>query len=336
MSLETEQQDLDLRVARLDKLREPFAPANIAHLPKVWCKACREAPSKVCSNHQKRLCKECNNNITTAHADLDYVGHAEVTNRLLEVDAEWTWEPLALDGNGLPLFDEYKGLWMRLTVCGVSRIGYGTAAWPKYKDPGDIVKEIIGDGIRNAAQRFGVALDLWAKTDLSADRAQVVADTLNEAFNAPMEQPAEKPMVRYLDPDGRERVEVLSQRIGIKGKSEMLYVVSILIGAPVGSLAEVKADEGANVLAELDEIGDAERSLEELAIRLAARKQPASNEVLVKGLRNQLQTASAQPVLRAVVENVRDELERFHLPWADYTSLMAVAQKRLSELKGSA
>lgn len=331
----TEQQAVDLR-AQLTKLREPFAPANIAHLPKVWCKNCRDASTKVCDRHRQRKCPNCNNNITEAHADLDYVGHAEVTSRLLEVDPLWTWEPLALDDRGLPLFDEYKGLWMRLTICGVSRIGYGTAAWPKYKDPGDIVKEIIGDAIRNAAQRFGVALDLWAKTDLNVDRAQLAADTLSEAFTTPMEQPAEKPAVRYLDADGRERVELLSQRIGIKGKSEMLYAVSILMGHPVGSLAEVKAEEGADLLVELNEIGDADRSVEELAKRLNERAQPATNEALVKGLRNQLQTASSQAVLRAVVDNVRDELERFHLPWADYTGLMAVAQKRLAELKAAA
>jgi hypothetical protein len=328
----TEQQAPDLR-AQLAKLREPFAPANVAHLPKVWCKDCREAPSKVCSKHRKRTCQHCNNNITEAHADLDYVGHAEVTSRLLSVDPQWTWEPLALDEKGLPLFDEYKGLWMKLTICGVSRIGYGTAEWPRYKDPGNIIKEIIGDAIRNAAQRFGVALDLWAKTDLSADRAQFVAETLNETFNAPMEQPADKPAVRYLDADGRERVDLLSQRIGLKSKAETMYVASILIGRAVGSLAEVKAEEGADLLAELDEIGDADRSLDELARRLAERSQPVPNEVLVKGLRNQVQTASSPAVLRAVVEQVRDELERFHLPWSDYNLLMAMAQKRLAELK---
>lgn len=194
----------------------------------------------------------------------------------------------------------------------------------------------VHNSIRNAAQRFGVALDLWAKTDLNVDRAQLAADTLSEAFSTPMEQPNEKAAVQYLDADGRERVDVLAQRIGLKGKSEAMYVASILIGRPVGSLAEVHADEGADLLAELDEVGDADRSLEELARRLAEHAQPSSDEALVKRLRNQLQTASAQPVLRAVVENVRDELERFHLPWADYMGLMAVAQKRLSELKGSA
>lgn len=94
---------------------------------------------------------------------LDYIGHAGVTDRLLDVDLLWSWEPLALDTDGLPKFDRFGGLWIKLTVCGVTRLGYGDAVG---KDPGTTaVKEIIGDAIRNAAMRFGVALALWSKID---------------------------------------------------------------------------------------------------------------------------------------------------------------------------
>ena len=95
---------------------------------------------------------------------LDYVGHAATTQRLLEVDPTWTWEPLALDEHGLPAFDTAGGLWIKLTVGGVTRLGYGDAAGKKGPNA---VKEAIGDGIRNAAMRFGVALDLWAKEDVT-------------------------------------------------------------------------------------------------------------------------------------------------------------------------
>lgn len=95
---------------------------------------------------------------------LDYVGHAATTQRLLEVDPTWTWEPLALDEHGLPAFDPAGGLWIKLTVGGVTRLGYGDAAGKKGPNA---VKEAIGDGIRNAAMRFGVALDLWAKEDVT-------------------------------------------------------------------------------------------------------------------------------------------------------------------------
>ena len=88
---------------------------------------------------------------------LDYVGHAAVTDRLLAVDPEWTWEPFAADAMGLPMEDRAGNLWIRLTVCGVTRIGVGD---------GKTAKEKIGDALRNAAMRFGVALDLWSKEEL--------------------------------------------------------------------------------------------------------------------------------------------------------------------------
>jgi hypothetical protein len=91
---------------------------------------------------------------------LDYVSHGNVTRRLLEVDPEWNWEPLSFDDQGLPLFDERGGLWIKLTVCGVTRIGYGE---PQGSDTYDRIKGAIGNAIRVAAMRFGVALDLWAK-----------------------------------------------------------------------------------------------------------------------------------------------------------------------------
>ena len=90
-------------------------------------------------------------------AHLDFVGHAATTDRLLTVDPEWSWEPMALDQYGSPQMDRDGNLWIRLTVCGVTRIGVGD---------GSSMKEKIGDAIRNAAMRFGVALDLWAKENL--------------------------------------------------------------------------------------------------------------------------------------------------------------------------
>jgi hypothetical protein len=61
--------------------------------------------------------------------------------------------------------DENGGMWIKLTVCGVTRLGYGH---PDGKKGGDAIKEVIGDALRNAAMRFGAALDLWHKGDLHA------------------------------------------------------------------------------------------------------------------------------------------------------------------------
>lgn len=91
---------------------------------------------------------------------LDYVGHAGITMRLNLVDPLWTWEPMALGDNGLPLFTP-DGLWIRLTVLEVSRLGFGDAG---IKRGPDAIKEIIGDALRNAAMRFGVGTYLWSKS----------------------------------------------------------------------------------------------------------------------------------------------------------------------------
>lgn len=160
----------DTAAAALQILRQPFPPDNIAKLPKVNCWDCTQAgkdrKGSTCTEHRKAKCKDCGAYISTGHIHLDYVGHAETTDRLLEADLAWNWEPLAFTESGLPQLDRFDGLWIRLTVGGVTRLGYGSADG---KPGPNGVKEAIGDAIRNAAMRFGVALNLWAKTELHAD-----------------------------------------------------------------------------------------------------------------------------------------------------------------------
>jgi hypothetical protein len=110
------------------------------------------------------------------------VGHADVTDRLLAVDPEWNWEPKAEDEHGLPVFDTDKngspvGLWIRLTVGGVTRLGYGSCP----SGQNDAVKVLIGDALRNAAMRFGVALDLWAKGDRADPTAENATASAGQA-----------------------------------------------------------------------------------------------------------------------------------------------------------
>ena len=119
-------------------LREPFPESAIGKLPK-------------------------------AGLELDFVGHANVTDRLLSVDPAWGWEPVAFTADGAPLIvNEGKRLvmWIRLTVCGVTRLGVGTCA-PNAFEP---EKELVGDALRNSAMRFGVALDLWARGELESQQ----------------------------------------------------------------------------------------------------------------------------------------------------------------------
>lgn len=105
-------------------------------------------------------------------AGLSYVGHAALTDRLLDADPLWAWEPLSVDDRGLPVIDDDGGMWIRLTVCGVTRLGYGDA---QGKTGGNAMKERIGDALRNAAMRFGAALDLWHKGDLHIEEAEAPA-----------------------------------------------------------------------------------------------------------------------------------------------------------------
>jgi hypothetical protein len=149
----------------LAKLREPFKDEEIGKKPKISCTPCSKAQYKVCEKHTRRKCKECGNTLTSAHIHLDFVGHAHVRERLLKVDPLWNWEPLGLTDRGIPVLDETGGLWIRLTVAGMSRIGYGDA---EGKRGPAAVKEAIGDAIRNAGQSFGIALDLWKREPVSA------------------------------------------------------------------------------------------------------------------------------------------------------------------------
>ena len=93
---------------------------------------------------------------------LDYVGHAAVTERLNTVAGVdgWDWEPMSMDSNGLPLITEVNGeanLWIFLTIGDVTKKGNGTCA----KGRTDRDKVLIGDALRNAAMRFGIALEMW-------------------------------------------------------------------------------------------------------------------------------------------------------------------------------
>ncbi len=132
-------------------LRLPFAVEDIDQLPRTYH---RGKPDE-------------------RTVQLDYVGHATATARLLDADLGWTWEPFAIDEQGLPRVirrGDALELWIRLTIDGTTKPGVGTVPVEYDRDTNaelpadqDTAKELIGDAIRNAAMRFGVALDLWRK-----------------------------------------------------------------------------------------------------------------------------------------------------------------------------
>lgn len=157
-------------------LRKDFPAAVVGKLPKEGCYNCGQArkdkttgkPWSTCDRHTyygpSSPCPECGGKHGSGAIHLDFIGHADTTDRLLSVDPGWYWEPLAFAEDGTPLIKQdgkQASMWIRLFVGDVSRIGVGTCDTNKF----EVEKELIGDAIRNAAMRFGVALALWSKSD---------------------------------------------------------------------------------------------------------------------------------------------------------------------------
>lgn len=136
---------------------------------------------------------------------LSYVGHAEITKALTEIDPEWTWTPV-LGADGLPAIRIQDGeihrkdkeplkvrmatMWGQMTLNGVTRWAVGSVEAHKP----DLDKELVSDFIRNAAMRFGVALGLWMKDTGTQPRPQSRTTiqqgetTITRPANAPSEK----------------------------------------------------------------------------------------------------------------------------------------------------
>ena len=83
----------------LQKLREPFPPEQIGKLPKPT----RAQTDQVRKDYKAGIrCSVCGGWHHPNVVHLDYVGHVALTNRLLDADPEWSWEPMALTSEGLP------------------------------------------------------------------------------------------------------------------------------------------------------------------------------------------------------------------------------------------
>ena len=181
---------------------EPFAPNEINQIPKGGLK-------------------------------LDYVGHAALTKRLLETDLNWSWEPFAIDQDGLPKLDERGGLWIRLTVCGITRIGYGDSGNSRGTQA---IKEAIGDALRNAGMRFGAALDLWHKGDLF-DLAESRGDAEVQKVARREEIAVTAPA--WTDEQKALAVEAIDQVSGIQSVAELKMFYT---GAQEAGLLSIKVD----------------------------------------------------------------------------------------------
>jgi hypothetical protein len=177
---------------------------------------------------------------------LEYVGHADVTLRLLEVDPEWKWEPKATDvdpevmkaavasgdaevvrmviGNAPPRFERDRngfpvGLWIRLTVGGSTKLGYGSCPATQ----ADAEKVLIGDALRNAAMRFGVATSLWAKgdrADPAAENATAASGQAQRGRPARQESPQEDRVTRLATTDDKWLDEAIARAANLPNAIE--------------------------------------------------------------------------------------------------------------------
>jgi len=95
---------------------------------------------------------------------LDFVGHADITRILIEIDPHWSIEPVAYDEAGLPAAKKIGNMiqaGFRMTLLGQTRYCVGSVEERK----SDIGKELVSDAIRNGAMRFGISLSLWTKAE---------------------------------------------------------------------------------------------------------------------------------------------------------------------------
>ena len=97
---------------------------------------------------------------------LDFVGHADITRILIEIDPYWSWEPCGWV-QGRPAIHVENGMatmWGWLTVHGKEMLGVGSVK----ADKSDYEKELIGDFLRNSSMRYGIALSLWSKSQFAS------------------------------------------------------------------------------------------------------------------------------------------------------------------------
>jgi hypothetical protein len=199
----TQHGDIKMTPEMQASLRKPFEPHQISTFP-------RNAGSK---------------------AGLSYVGHAALTDRLLQADPNWTWNPVANpQALGLPMVGSGIEMWIALTIGGVTRYGYGDA---QDKKGGNAVKEAIGDALRNAAMRFGVALDLWHKG----------GDLYDAGAGAVAPEPEKQETIT------KGQADSLRAELANGGSDESKFVAWLARSLKVGCIEEIPLKAFADVMA---------------------------------------------------------------------------------------
>lgn len=147
----------------LKKLRAKFPESDIQYKPIYIGDYSFDSKtgSSYIPDDAYQKCPVCGKTHPLPAKHLKYVGHARITQRLNDVDPNWSWRPYAEADDGTPMIKN-GALWIYLTVCGITRIGVGDSGG---RHGPDAIKEMIGDAIRNAAMRFGCGLEMWFEDD---------------------------------------------------------------------------------------------------------------------------------------------------------------------------
>jgi hypothetical protein len=146
---------------------------------------------------------------------LDFVGHADITRILIEIDPHWRLVPIAWD-NGRPamnIVNDMATMWFELTLLGTSRLAIGSA---KSNSP-DLDKILYGDALRNGSMRFGISLNLWTKNEWEdLDHNPAPAKPASRPAQ-PQPQTAQKPKPKTLTALSEEQVNQFNAACETKG-----------------------------------------------------------------------------------------------------------------------
>ena len=162
---------------------------------------------------------------------LDFVGHADITRILIEIDPHWRLVPIAWD-NGRPamnIVNDMATMWFELTLLGTSRLAIGTAKANAF----DLDKQLYGDALRNGAMRFGISLNLWTKNEWEdLDHNPAPAKPASRPAQ-PQPQTAQKPKPKTLTALSEEQVNQFNAACETKGVDPK--VVAANAGIPEGT-----------------------------------------------------------------------------------------------------
>lgn len=163
---------------------------------------------------------------------LDFVGHADITRILIEIDPNWRLVPIAWE-NGRPacnIVNDMATMWFELTLLGTARLAIGTAKANAF----DLDKQLYGDALRNGAMRFGISLNLWTKNeweDLDHNPTPKSAPRPTGAIATPAEPKSAKPKtLTPVSPDQLKQFSAACEAKGIDPK-----VVASNAGIPDGA-----------------------------------------------------------------------------------------------------